>query len=580
MATLPHGWAADYDGARWFYVYGATGQSQFQFPRPGDEFPDFGGAVATLLPAVELMPEEKLESERQVRRLVNASGLGKDSSELAGNDMEELVDGKKGLRGHVGTVHHAGDGGGHGTLCFESFAAAGPRGRQAVSGKHERRGIVDQGGCRVDDGSPVSALTSSTDAAQESTGEPTSVPLLIASEHARKDVPPDLAVPSTAATLTVMGEPVLTVVETTVAAPSVQLRGEDQPAAVARSPLAELPALDRRSIDFIRIPLGASPVGDVPELYSDSTALCEDGINPPPVELPGSEGGWIAHAMVPNLVVQSLFELPACEGSCSSPETANSTAGLGANPYSQMTMVENHGATANAGLGETPGAKGRGHDRAGLPSQASRISPKNPLDEAMLRGIVNSASGQEAPVKKADNPAYVSQTVQRNLSHFPSILRPGPRNPGRPVKPDTVSNTAHAVPARLHKPPEHQGKRQNEADAPYQGISVRMPAMPLMLHPPDAPNTAMTPSPGTPDCHGIGATRHNRLPSSVNFVIPISHIAAPAAAAAVTRSGLPGLHHDDAWAQWPDDKKTASWNSDPSPKSVPPQPPLGVTRHT
>ncbi len=36
MATLPQGWEADYDGARWFYRYTATGVTQFRFPKDGD----------------------------------------------------------------------------------------------------------------------------------------------------------------------------------------------------------------------------------------------------------------------------------------------------------------------------------------------------------------------------------------------------------------------------------------------------------------------------------------------------------------------------------------------------------------
>lgn len=575
MTMLPHGWTADYDGARWFYVYGATGQSQFQFPQPGDEFPDFGGAGVTLLPAVELKPEEKLESERQVRRLLNTSRLGKGGSEPAGDDTEESVGGKEALRGRVST-----DGAGHGALCFESFAAAGPRGRQAPGEKHERKGIVEHGGCRVGDGFPVSVLTSSTNAAKESTGEPTFVPTVATREHIRKNVPPDLPATSIATTLTVMGEPVLTIVEPTAVAPSVERRGEDQPAAVVHLPLAELPALDGRPIDFTRMRLDAELIGHVPELYSDSTALCEEEINPPPVELPGNEGGWIAHVMGSSLGVQNPFELTACERPRSGLETANSTAGLRVKQYAQLTMVENHEATAKIEPGETSEVKGRGHDHdlAGLPSQASRIPPMNPLDEALSHGIVTSAPRQEAPAKDAQYPAHVPRIGRGDLSHFPSILRPGPRHPGRPLKPDTVSNTPHAAPVRLHKPPEHQGKRQNEADAPYQEISVSMPAMPPVLHPPEQPNTATTPSPGTPGGHGIGATRDNQLPGSVNFVIPISHIAAPAAtAAAVTRSGLPRLHHD-ARAQWPNEE-TGSWNSDPSPERTP-STPLGVTRYT
>ncbi|KAI1098402.1 hypothetical protein F4804DRAFT_324848 [Jackrogersella minutella] len=43
MTHLPEGWDADYDGTRWFYRYKATGQTQYHFPRSGDEFPELVG---------------------------------------------------------------------------------------------------------------------------------------------------------------------------------------------------------------------------------------------------------------------------------------------------------------------------------------------------------------------------------------------------------------------------------------------------------------------------------------------------------------------------------------------------------
>lgn len=65
MVGLPLGWKADYDGRRWFYTYRATGHAQYSFPNEGDEFPHFVDASA---PAPDLAPEERLESEQQVRR--------------------------------------------------------------------------------------------------------------------------------------------------------------------------------------------------------------------------------------------------------------------------------------------------------------------------------------------------------------------------------------------------------------------------------------------------------------------------------------------------------------------------------
>lgn len=65
MPGLPLGWESDYDGTRWFYTYKPTGHIQYHFPSEGDEFPDF---VDALSPAPVLAPEERLESQQQVKR--------------------------------------------------------------------------------------------------------------------------------------------------------------------------------------------------------------------------------------------------------------------------------------------------------------------------------------------------------------------------------------------------------------------------------------------------------------------------------------------------------------------------------
>ncbi|KAI3400862.1 hypothetical protein diail_1551 [Diaporthe ilicicola] len=515
------------------FVYEPTGQSQFQFPRPGDEFPDLGwvGAAHLLPPAVALVPEERLESERQVRRLLNMSGLGgQHVSEGPGGKMEAVVDADERSRGHAGAVRE-GDGGGHGALCFESLAAVGPRGRLALGGEHERRGMMEQQKSRVGDVFLVSKLTSRTDAAKEPTGEPTSVPLLTMREHVRERSQSSRGVPSTAA-LSVMSEPVLAIIETTAAPPPVAPQGEDRLA--AHSPLTELPALDSRILNSTRMPLRASPAGQVPELYSDSTALCEEEINPPPVDLPGNERGWTEHVMVSNSGIHNPFELPASEGPRSSLEKGSGSAGPRSEPCASMKMYAKHTAILNAGLKEPTGAKSRGHDRAGLPSQASRIPPRNLLDEAFLRDIVNPAQDQKALVAGTGKPAQMARAGQGIPTHFPSILRPEPLRSGHarlqqtwPGMSAPVSDAAHAVPIRCHKPPDHQDKQQDEADSPHRlrnNPSGCPPCRPHVIRSSHR-SPPQTQASGRLGGGGDGGdNRHHRLPSSVNFVTPISHI--------------------------------------------------------
>lgn len=70
MAGLPPGWEWDYDGTRWFYKYKPNGHVQYHFPTEGDEFPDF---VVDGAPDPGLAPEERLESQQQVRRQTSTS---------------------------------------------------------------------------------------------------------------------------------------------------------------------------------------------------------------------------------------------------------------------------------------------------------------------------------------------------------------------------------------------------------------------------------------------------------------------------------------------------------------------------
>lgn len=83
---LPEGWESDYDGERWFYRFKPNGLTQFQFPQPGDEFPNFVGAN------VELEPEERLASERQLRK---RNTLGSDNpgyTKRSGSGRKKVVE--------------------------------------------------------------------------------------------------------------------------------------------------------------------------------------------------------------------------------------------------------------------------------------------------------------------------------------------------------------------------------------------------------------------------------------------------------------------------------------------------------
>lgn len=534
MASLPPGWTADYDGQRWFFTYGPTGQSQFQFPRPGDEFPDFllccgpgGGAV--LPPEVELSPEERLESERQVRtQLLDAAGSGS-----GGTTGEVVVDEDGGLLvPRLSPVREPGCDEEVGAVCFGNFAAVKSWNGRRLSGVREEgtRSVRQRERCDGDEvGIPMT--TGVVDAFRESSGEPVSVLLVNKEEHAQAACPPHRELGSTAA-ISIMSEPVMAVAETKVIAPSMGLRGGSEPqiAPVAQLSPLELPTLDGRTVESADTPPWILSVGVIPELYSESTALCEEEINPPPVELPGDEGSGNGQAIIPNKSVQSPVELPAYEAPGSSLGNGDRAARL-----EQRCLASDYAANSKAGWEGAPGEKRLGHDRAGLPFQASRRSPEKSNDEASTSERLNSAPDQKLSSRDTDQPAEKARAEPRDLTNFPSVLRPGPRrssgqqrSPPPPVVPASVTNTSHAAAhAQLRQQPRgRQHEEQAEACPVSQEQPARMPAEPPLLpsHPREPQRTSPTASTEAPQPPSGGARQQGRPPASVNFVIPIRHI--------------------------------------------------------
>ncbi|TQN68901.1 hypothetical protein CSHISOI_06477 [Colletotrichum shisoi] len=99
MSGLPPGWEWDYDGARWFYRYKPNGHVQFHFPKEGDEFPDF---VDNFAPAPELAPEEKLESQQQLKRRTTLEGDPVSKMRATGGPLNDFGMNRSGFGGPLG----------------------------------------------------------------------------------------------------------------------------------------------------------------------------------------------------------------------------------------------------------------------------------------------------------------------------------------------------------------------------------------------------------------------------------------------------------------------------------------------
>ncbi|KAK1637674.1 hypothetical protein BDP81DRAFT_425673 [Colletotrichum phormii] len=107
MAALPTGWEWDYDGSRWLYRYRPNGHEQFHFPKEGDEFPDF---VDCFSPAPELAPEEKLESQQQLKRRTTADANPTSQMRATGGPMSDFGMSRSGFGGPMGNDDDDSDG--------------------------------------------------------------------------------------------------------------------------------------------------------------------------------------------------------------------------------------------------------------------------------------------------------------------------------------------------------------------------------------------------------------------------------------------------------------------------------------
>lgn len=553
MASLPPGWTADYDGQRWFFTYGPTGQSQFQFPRPGDEFPDSfccgAGGFTTVLPEAKLSPEERLESERQVRRQLLLNAAGSSGGPGGSGTGEVVVDDEDGslLVPRLSPMREPGRDEEVGAVCFGNFAAVRSLGARGLGGGCEEGArIVGQSDHCDGDRVGMPKTTGVVDVFRESSGELVFASPVIKGEHAQAASSPHRGSGSTAA-ISIMSEPVMAVAEIKAAIPSMGHRGgsEHQVAPLAQPSPPELPTPGEQAIESAHTPPWVLSVGVIPELYSESTALCEEEINPPPVELPGDERGWNGQAIVPDMPVQGPAELPAYEAA----PGVDRGKGSSIAQLEQKCLTSDYAATSKFEQGEAPRAERRGHDRAGLPSQASRKSSEKSLDKTSPSERLNSAPDQKLLSRDTDQPAEKARSIPRDLTHFPSILRPGPRRSSdqhRPLPPTVIPASVTSTSSVAARAQAQQHEQQVEAYPVRHQHSTRMPTEPpLPTHAREPQRVAPTAGPEAPRPHGGGA-RRDRLPSSVNFVIPIRHMSrdelhydAPGDAAAGTGGGSP-----------------------------------------
>lgn len=278
MANLPQGWEWDYDGKRWFYKYKPTGHIQYHFPKEGDEFPDFVDAAE---PAPILAPEERLESQQQLKRQTTVGGSHKPRETLS-PDSASSSGRKNGMTATARPVSAVWDGDGENEEAVfqpENFMFLGPGTYVDVSPLNDeedeaaKRSVVgiEQ---RVES-SPGNKVVSP---AESSLG----TPMTKKSEPAQSPQPADATVSSETRQVIDGG---MAVAETETPGVPDDKGPENNGQAVQEFVIIASEDILEQPADEVAISSSFDPVGIVAEMATDDTAMAHIERNPDPVEI-------------------------------------------------------------------------------------------------------------------------------------------------------------------------------------------------------------------------------------------------------------------------------------------------------
>ncbi|KAF4967345.1 hypothetical protein FSARC_5068 [Fusarium sarcochroum] len=407
MSGLPDGWESDYDGRRWFYKYRPTGLIQYHFPKEGDEFPDF---VDTFSPVLDLAPEERLESQQQVRRQASTTTPMRPSP--------KKNDGGYGMSATARPVSMTWDGtfGEEENTVFqpENFMYLGPGTYNDVSPLAEEE---EEAARRVVAGGIEGRVDKSPSKGVSPMGSERTTPAQ-----------------GTAQAGPITGDPVMV------------------PSTVPEEAIHEMPVLEPQAPD---------PVGIIAEMPTYDTAQAHIETHPPPIEMadnrvlapietavsmmaelpertspverkndepqiaPGSLRNYGGQMQPLRPAKETVEDTPAAF-QASKPRNTGNAADIPPNPGLPRRATFQPGETfANASPIRPPD---RGH--AGTPNVLSppQVPPKRPLNEPSQpqippKHMLDHPSQSNAPLGSVNN-GSLAPVQQGDLSHMPSVLKP------------------------------------------------------------------------------------------------------------------------------------------------------------
>ena len=480
MAGLPEGWEWDYDGKRWFYKYKPTGHIQYHFPKEGDEFPDFVDASE---PAPVLAPEERLESQQQLKRQTTVGGSYKTRASLSPNSANSGR--KSGMTATALPVSAVWDGDEENeeteeaVFQPENFMFLGPGTYVDVSPLNDeedeaaKRSVVGAG--QKVGSSPGNKVVSP---AESSLG----TPMTKKSEPSLSPRPADATVNSEAQLVVDGG-----VVETeTPARPEENEQTVQENVIVSSDEVAEQPAEEEV------IPTPFDPVGVMAEMATADTAMSHIERHPDPVEI----GDNTILAPIETAAPLGIAELPEKNSPIDAQKASETKSETKSEIKSENKEAESEGLTTKEELKmntksdqpEAPEDKSSETEfkvrrkptvlaeaagsvayRAYKPStsqQQTDLPNKQPKDNDSSEASTKNSAAPEtqktaaAPVAaQGDHWTATAQPSDPRLAHIPSVLKPASRR-----------STAKASDNSSIKPPTSEGEEtkspENKAPAP------------------------------------------------------------------------------------------------------------------
>ncbi|EFQ34229.1 hypothetical protein CGRA01v4_03949 [Colletotrichum graminicola] len=442
MSGLPPGWEWDYDGARWFYRYKPNGHVQFHFPKEGDEFPDF---IDSFAPALELAPEEKLESQQQLKRRTAIDVDLKSKMRATGGPLSDFAMNRSGFGGPLNDDDDGGGGGGGGFFFQpENFMYMGPDAYTDISpdaDEDDRDALSPKKAADDDAGGNTTKNKALLDAVGETSGvsplqSETNTPSVVNSVPVQEAIvvqgdiaaEPPVELPLIRGTQDLLGP-------TNVAAASPD---------VPRLDSAEKP---RQGHSSTFQPPPWDPVGNMAEMATEHTAPAHIETHPDPVEM--ADNAVLAPIEIP-IADFGIAELPERTSPSEPRPLAQSTHDL----LHQTNMSDKalYGATFGTGS----------RSQKSSPTRASQVSPGFHPEAVQPGPKPGSSPSQKASQQTQMLPADANNNafaIKRKPSN--SVAR---QSQYQPYVPGVTGSVTRALPSREpnFKPRDHSNSLSRE----------------------------------------------------------------------------------------------------------------------